>query len=102
MWNNTNALVTVHFNTPVARARLVPRGQDLHFIVELRSAATPTWKMSESTGQDVDPHDRLPQGRVPAGVGGEVGAADGRPAEPGPARSGAAAGEPASSSDPAP
>jgi hypothetical protein len=48
VWNNTNALVTVHFNTPVSRARLVPQGQDVHFIVELRSAATPTWKMTES------------------------------------------------------
>jgi hypothetical protein len=27
VWNNTNALVTVHFNTPVSRARLVPRGE---------------------------------------------------------------------------
>ncbi|MBN9165444.1 MAG: hypothetical protein J0I07_31080, partial [Myxococcales bacterium] len=42
VWNNTNALVTVHFNTPVARARLVPHGQDLHFVIDLRAAATPT------------------------------------------------------------
>lgn len=49
VWNNTNALVTVHFNTPVARARLVPQGKDLLFVVELRSAATPTWKMNEAT-----------------------------------------------------
>jgi hypothetical protein len=48
VWNNTNALVTVHFNTPVSRARLVPQGGDLHFIIELRSAATPTWKMNDS------------------------------------------------------
>jgi hypothetical protein len=48
VWNNTNALVTVHFNTPVSRARLVPMGQDLHFIVELRSAVSPTWKLDES------------------------------------------------------
>jgi len=48
VWNNTNALVTVHFNTPVSRARLVPQGADLHFIIELRSAATPTWKMNDS------------------------------------------------------
>jgi hypothetical protein len=46
--NNTNALVTVHFNTPVSRARLVPQGNDLHFIVELRAAATPTWKMTDA------------------------------------------------------
>jgi hypothetical protein len=42
--NNENPLVTIHFNTPVSRARLVPHGRDLHFIVELRAAATPTWK----------------------------------------------------------
>lgn len=48
VWNNTNALVTVHFNTPVARARLVPQGQDLHLFVELRAAATPTWKITEA------------------------------------------------------
>jgi hypothetical protein len=50
VWNNTNALVTVHFNTPVYRARLVPQGQDLHFVVELRAEATPTWKMNEAAG----------------------------------------------------
>jgi hypothetical protein len=50
VWNNTNALVTVHFNTPVYRARLVPHGQDLHFVVELRAEATPTWKMNEAAG----------------------------------------------------
>lgn len=48
VWNNTNALVTVHFNTPVSRARLVPQGADLLFIIELRSAVSPTWKISDS------------------------------------------------------
>jgi hypothetical protein len=47
-WNNTNALVTVHFNTPVWRARLVPQGNDLLFVVDLRAAATPTWKITEA------------------------------------------------------
>ena len=46
--NNTNALVTVHFNTPVTKARLVPHGKDLHFVIDLRAAATPTWKMTEN------------------------------------------------------
>jgi hypothetical protein len=46
--NNTNALVTVHFNTPVWRARLVPKGKDLLFVVDLRAATTPTWKMTEA------------------------------------------------------
>jgi len=46
VWNNYNALVTVHFNTPVTRAKLVPRGADLHFVVELRADVTPTWKIN--------------------------------------------------------
>jgi hypothetical protein len=44
--NNTNPLVTVHFNTPVASARLVQSGHDLLFIVSLRADASPTWKMN--------------------------------------------------------
>lgn len=48
VWNNTNALVTVHFNTPVARARLVPHGQDLLFVIDLRAAVDPVWKMTEA------------------------------------------------------
>jgi hypothetical protein len=43
--NNENALVTVHFNTPVTRARLLPSGRDLVFIVDLRADATPSWKL---------------------------------------------------------
>jgi len=43
--NNTHALVTEHFNTPVLRARLVPRGADVHLVVELRAATAPTWKL---------------------------------------------------------
>lgn len=48
VWNNTNPLVTVHFNTPVSRARLVPRGKDLWFVVDLRAAAEPAWKLTET------------------------------------------------------
>jgi hypothetical protein len=40
--NNYNPLVTVHFNTPVASARLVPHGSDLWFVVSLRGKAQPT------------------------------------------------------------
>ena len=46
--NDTNALVTVHFNTPVFRARLTPSGNDLLFVLELRSAATPTFKVQDN------------------------------------------------------
>jgi hypothetical protein len=43
--NNYNPLVTVHFNTPVTSARLVPHGQDLWFVVELRAPVQPTVAM---------------------------------------------------------
>ena len=43
--NNYNPLVTVHFNTPVTSARLVPHGRDLWFVVDLRAPATPTVTM---------------------------------------------------------
>lgn len=49
--NNTNALVTVHFNTPVWRARLVPHGADLFFVVDLRANVAPTFKMTEGAGR---------------------------------------------------
>ncbi|MBX3211796.1 MAG: hypothetical protein KF850_07165 [Labilithrix sp.] len=87
VWNNTNALVTVHFNTPVARARLVPRGQDLLFVVDLRSAATPTWKMSESADKTSMLTIDFPKGDY-LQAGGEVAATDGQPAEPRPAARG--------------
>jgi hypothetical protein len=43
--NNLNALVTVHFNTPVTTARLVPHGADLWLVMDLRSAVQPTVAM---------------------------------------------------------
>ena len=43
--NNYNPLVTVHFNTPVSSARLVPHGADLWFVVDLRANVTPTVAM---------------------------------------------------------
>ena len=46
--NDSNALVTVHFNTPVFRARLTPSGNDLLFVLELRSAATPAFKVQDN------------------------------------------------------
>lgn len=44
--NNTNPLVTIHFNTPVSGAHLAQAGHDLLFIVTLRADATPSWKMN--------------------------------------------------------
>ena len=46
--NDANALITVHFNTPVFRARLTPSGNDLLFVLELRNAATPTFKVQDN------------------------------------------------------
>jgi hypothetical protein len=43
--NNTNPLVTVHFNTPVTTARLVPHGNDLWFVLDLRADASPAATM---------------------------------------------------------
>jgi hypothetical protein len=43
--NNYNPLVTVHFNTPVTNARLVPHGKDLWFVVDLRADVTPAVAM---------------------------------------------------------
>jgi len=48
--NNENALVTVHFNTPVSRARLLPLRGDLVFSVELRADATPVWRLVDGEG----------------------------------------------------
>ncbi len=44
--NNTNPLVTVHFNTPVSQARLRPAGNDLLLVIDLRAATAPAWKMN--------------------------------------------------------
>ena len=44
-FNNYNPLVTVHFNTPVTSARLVPHGQDLWFVIDLRANVQPTVAM---------------------------------------------------------
>jgi hypothetical protein len=43
--NNTNPLVTVHFNTPVTSARLVPHGNDLWFVLDMRADASPAATM---------------------------------------------------------
>ncbi len=47
--NDANALITVHFNTPVFRARLTQQGNDLLFVLELRAASTPTFRMNDNT-----------------------------------------------------
>ena len=79
--NDTNALVTVHFNTPVVRARLTPSGSDLLFVVELRSAVTPTFKLQDNTDKTSTLTIDFPKGDFLAGDGSER-----LPAEPSPAR----------------
>jgi hypothetical protein len=49
--NDGNALVSLHLNTPVARARLAQVGADVHFVLELRphdAATTASFKVEEN------------------------------------------------------
>jgi hypothetical protein len=43
--NNRNALITTHFSTPVARARLLTQGSDVELVIDLRQAANATQKV---------------------------------------------------------
>jgi hypothetical protein len=43
--NNRNALITTHFATPVARARLVPAGSDLNLVIDLRKSVNATHRV---------------------------------------------------------
>lgn len=79
--NNTNALVTVHFNTPVSRAKLVPAGADLHLVVDLRAAAQPTWKLTEAEDKTSILQIDFPKGDYL--TGGEPTEETPRPAKPG-------------------
>jgi hypothetical protein len=60
--NNTNPLVTIHFNTPVTTARLVPHGRDLWFVVELRASVQPTVSMSPGKDGSAVMQIELPKG----------------------------------------
>lgn len=71
--NNTNPLVTVHFNTPVERAVLRRHGGNLVFKVKLRAGANPVWRFasakdgSGTTLQiDFPSGDYLPKGSTPS------------------------------------
>jgi hypothetical protein len=48
--NNTNPLLTMHWNTPVSRAQLVPSGSDLQFVIDLRTPVAPEWKLVNAEG----------------------------------------------------
>ncbi len=38
--NNQNPLITLHFNTPVASARLIPKKGEVHLVIDLRAGAS--------------------------------------------------------------
>jgi hypothetical protein len=78
--NNTNPLVTVHFNTPVTNARLVPQGRDLKLIVHLRAKVEPSVTMDAGKDGSAVMHitfpkgDYLPAAKSPATKGKKAGA----------------------------
>jgi hypothetical protein len=60
--NNQNPLVTVHFNTPVNAARLVPHGRDLWFVVDLRANVQPIATLDPQKGGGVVLSVEFPKG----------------------------------------
>jgi hypothetical protein len=70
--NDANALVTVHFNTPVYRARLTPQGNDLLFILEMRSAAAPAFKLTTNADKSATLMIDFAKGDFIPGDGSEV------------------------------
>jgi hypothetical protein len=68
--NNYNPLVTVHFNTPVTSARLVPHGRDLWFVVALRADVQPTVSVDAAKDGGSVMRIEFPKGDyVPSGAG---------------------------------
>lgn len=86
--NDLNALVTVHFNTPVTSARLVPHGGDLWLVVDLRANVQPSVAMDATKDGGAMLRVEFPKGDYLSGGG---------PAAPAPAPS-----SPAPSATPAP
>src|SRR5579859_1177582 len=98
--NNYNPLVTVHFNTPVTSARLVPHGGDLWFVVDLRADVAPQVTMDATKEGGAMLRIELPKGDYlgaaplpPAAPSPNVGPAA-RATTPGPAATVAPAGAP--------
>jgi hypothetical protein len=48
--NNTNPLITTHFDTPLARARLIEHKEGAELVLELREAVVPKFSVSEAPG----------------------------------------------------
>ncbi len=66
--NDLNALVTVHFNTPVTSARLVPHGGDLWFVVNLRANIQPSVTMDATKDGGAMLRVEFPKGDYIAGA----------------------------------
>jgi hypothetical protein len=67
--NNKNALITTHFATPVARARLVPSGLDLELVIDLRKAVDATHQVVAADNGTVRLEIDFPPGDYPLAPG---------------------------------
>ena len=63
--NNKNALITTHFATPVARARLIPAGVDLDLVIDLRKAVDATHQIVAADNGTVRLEIDFPPGDYP-------------------------------------
>ncbi|HMI84535.1 MAG TPA: hypothetical protein VK550_10600 [Polyangiaceae bacterium] len=64
--NNRNALITTHFSTPVARARLLSVGADVELIIDLRKSVSATQKVVPGENGSVRLEVDFPAGDYPA------------------------------------
>ena len=67
--NNKNALITTHFSTPVARARLVPAGFDLELVIDLRKGVEATHQVVAADNGTVRLEIDFPPGDYPLAPG---------------------------------
>jgi hypothetical protein len=67
--NNKNALITTHFATPIARARLVPAGMDLELVIDLRKAVDATHQVVAADNGTVRLEIDFPPGDYPLAPG---------------------------------
>src|SRR5262245_152122 len=67
--NNKNALITTHFATPVARARLVPAGLDLELVIDLRKGVDATHHVVAADNGTVRLEIDFPPGDYPLAPG---------------------------------
>ncbi len=67
--NNKNALITTHFSTPVARARLVPAGPDLNLVIDLRASVNATHQVVSANNGGARLEIDFPAGDYPLAPG---------------------------------